>query len=129
MAVRTIEQVTGANRVGTAPARGDRIVDIAYNAGTGDQPVRCATAAYVTHGFPTFNCHGYVGGSSGSPWLTPGPGRHRQVVGLIGGLHQGGCYEYTSYSPSFAADVARLVARASAGTHPDTAPEPGGDGC
>jgi V8-like Glu-specific endopeptidase len=125
-----IQDVTGANVLGQAPRSGTRITDVAYNAGIDDQPVRCATSTYWTAGYPTFNCHGFVGGSSGSPWLTTVPGTHVHVVrGVIGGLHQGGCFEYTSYSPAFTGDAYRLLARATLGIHPDSAPEPGSDGC
>jgi V8-like Glu-specific endopeptidase len=125
-----IEDVTGANLLGVAPRSRTTITDVAYNAGIDDQPIRCTTSTYSTDGYPTFNCHGYVGGSSGSPWLSTIPGTHVKLVrGVIGGLHQGGCYEYTSYSSAFTGDVYRLLARASFGIHPDSAPEPGGDGC
>ncbi len=125
-----VQDVTGGNYLGLAPRPGQTITDVAYNAGIDDQPVHCATTVYTTDGYPTFNCHGYVGGSSGSPWLVTAPGsKLTYVEGVIGGLHQGGCYEYTSYSPRFTADVYTLLIRATFGVHPDTAPEPGGDGC
>ncbi len=127
---RQLQDVTGAEVLGRAPAPGSTITDVAYNAGIDDRPIRCTTTIYDTDGYPTFNCHGYVGGSSGSPWLATAPGTHRSVVvGVIGGLHQGGCFEYTSYSPAFGRDVARLVARAAQGDDPDTVPRAGGDGC
>lgn len=124
-----VQDVTGADLLGQAPAPGTTITDVAYNVGLDDQPVRCTVAVYWTGGYPSFDCHGYVGGSSGSPWLAKGPGQLAHVVGVIGGLHQGGCYEYTSYSPAFGPDVHRLIVRATHGDHPDTVPEPGGDGC
>lgn len=125
-----LQDVTGAEVLGTAPAQGTAITDIAYNAGLDDKPIRCATTSYLTDGYPAFNCHGFVGGSSGSPWLTSVAGTSRQVVvGVIGGLHQGGCYEYTSYSSAFTGDVRRLINRAARGDRPDTAPQAGSDGC
>ena len=119
-------------RTGSAPppGAGSTITDVAYNAGIDDRPVACTVPTYRTMGYPSFNCHGYVGGSSGSPWLSRQPGRRLDVVrGVIGGLHQGGCYEYTSYSPLFTPDVRRLLVRVIHGGHPDVAPEPGSDGC
>lgn len=125
-----IEDVTGANALGQAPSDGRTITDVAYNSGIDDQPITCTTTAYYTDGFPSFNCHGYVGGSSGSPWLATLPGSDRSVVvGVIGGLHQGGCYEYTSYSSAFGPDVYALLFRATLGLHPDTVPDAGSDGC
>lgn len=123
-----IQDVTGANTLGTAPTVGAAITDIAYNAGRDDDPIRCTTSAYRTAGYPSFNCHGYVGGSSGSPWLTRGSGR-KTVRGVIGGLHQGGCFEYTSYSSPFTWAVYRLLARAARDESPDVVPVAGGDGC
>jgi len=125
----SLQSVTGANVLGQAPAAGTAVTDIAYNAGLDDQAIHCAVRVYWTDGFPSFNCHGYVGGSSGSPWLLKGPGGITSVVGVIGGLHQGGCYEYTSYSPAFRPDVYTLIARATLGLRPDTVPQAGSDGC
>ncbi|MDI5962024.1 trypsin-like serine peptidase [Streptantibioticus silvisoli] len=124
-----VQDVTGANVLGQAPRSGSTITDVAYNAGLDDQPIRCVTGVYYTDGYPSFNCHGYVGGSSGSPWITGGPGHLTFVVGVIAGLHQGGCYEYTSYSPAFRPDVYQLIARATLGLPADTVPAAGGDGC
>lgn len=126
----TVQQVTGAEVLGRAPRPGAAITDVAYNAGIDDQPIRCATKTYSTDGFPSFNCHGYVGGSSGSPWLATVPGSHLTFVeGVIGGLHQGGCYEYTSYSSAFTSDVQQLILRATLELRPDTVPAAGSDGC
>jgi V8-like Glu-specific endopeptidase len=125
-----VQDVAGANILGQAPGSDQTITDIAYNAGIDDQPVRCTTAVYYTDDFPSFNCHGYVGGSSGSPWLSTAPGSHQTYVeGIIAGLHQGGCYEYTSYSPAFTPDAYKLIVRATFGVHPDIVPTAGGDGC
>jgi hypothetical protein len=126
---KRIQDVTGGKTLATAPAAGTSITDVAYNAGRNDDPIRCSTTAYRTDGYPAFNCHGYVGGSSGSPWLTRFGARTAVVHGVIGGLHQGGCYEYTSYSSPFTWAVYVLLARASAHAAADVAPEPGGDGC
>ncbi|SEG10758.1 Trypsin [Actinacidiphila yanglinensis] len=125
-----IQDVTGAEVLGTAPRAGQAVTDVAYNAGIDDLPIHCATTVTYTDGSPGFNCHGYVGGSSGSPWLSTVPGTHRtEVVGVIGGLHQGGCYEYTSYSSPFTVQAETLILRATLGLHPDVVPAAGSDGC
>jgi hypothetical protein len=125
-----VQDVTGGNLLGLAPRPGQRVTDVAYNAGIDDQPIKCAVRVYYTSGFPSFNCHGYVGGSSGSPWLVAVPHTHLSfVVGVIGGLHQGGCFEYTSYSSAFRADVYGLLLRAVAGARADAVPVAGSDGC
>lgn len=119
-----IEDVTGGNILGTAPTGGRPITDVAYNAGRDDRPIRCTVPTYPTEGFPSFDCGGYVGGSSGSPWLD-----HGVVRGVIGGLHQGGCVDYTSYSSPFTLQVFVLYARAIVGGPGQIVPTPGGDGC
>lgn len=125
-----VQDVTGGNALEPAPPAGSRVTDIAYNAGIGDRPIACTVPVYYTDGYPSFNCHGYVGGSSGSPWLSRVPGRHQMAVrGVIGGLHQGGCYEFTSYSAPFGGGVLRLLDRAASGRPADTVPAPPGDGC
>jgi hypothetical protein len=125
-----LQQVTGANLLGVAPPTGTTITDLAYNGGVGGAAITCTVPVYYTDGFPGFNCHGYVGGSSGSPWLARlGPSHAYAVVGLIAGLHQGGCYEYTSYSPALHLDAYQLLLRASSGGPADTVPPAGSDGC
>lgn len=124
-----IQDVTGANLLGTAPTVGTRITDIAYNAGVDDRPIRCSVPVYFTGGYPGFNCSNFQGGVSGSPLLARGPLGTRVVVGVIGGLHQGGCYDYTSYSSRFTPAVFGLLARAASHARPDIVRAPGGDGC
>ena len=75
-------------------------------------PISCTTRTYRRSGYPAFDCHGYVGGTSGAPWLSGVPGREGVVTGVIGGLQEGGDVERTSYSPAFGADIMRLYRRA-----------------
>lgn len=125
-----IQEVTGANRIGVAPTAGQPVTDVAYNEGRNDVPVTCTVPAYLTSSYPSFDCHDYVGGSSGSPWLTASPGTTIRVTrGVIGGLHQGGCFEFTSYTAPFAADIWAFIKRAEFRIHPDVAPIPGPSGC
>jgi hypothetical protein len=51
------------------------------------------------------------------------------VVGVIGGLHQGGCSADTSYSAPFLPDVYQVWLRATLGKTPDVLPRPGSSGC
>jgi V8-like Glu-specific endopeptidase len=125
-----VQDVTGGNGLGFAPTTGLQVTDVAYNEGLDDQPIACTTTVYRDQDFPAFNCHGYVGGSSGSPWLVTIPGTKLTTVdGVIGGLHQGGCYEYTSYSAPFTARADALLLRAVLHARPDTVPAAGSDGC
>lgn len=127
-----VQDVTGAYQLPAFPGlqAGATITDIAYNSGINDQPITCTTTVYFTRNYPSFDCHGYVGGSSGSPWLTTDPSTNTTYVqGVLGGLHQGGCYEYTSYSAPFGSNVTQLLSRAMLGSQPDTVPAPGSSGC
>ena len=123
-----IQAVTGANRLGFGAAPGERVTVPAYPAGTDNDPVTCTTSVYFKGVFPAFNCNPYVGGTSGSPWLLNGA-HGPTVVGIIAGLHQGGCYSWTSYSSRLGTVAHRAFRRAALGAAPDTAPSPGSDGC
>jgi V8-like Glu-specific endopeptidase len=122
---RQIEQVTGANHLGFAPHAGQRVTVPAYPAGTNNEPITCTAPVYFEGIYPAFNCNPYPGGTSGSPWLAHG----RRVVGLIGGLHQGGCFTWTSYSPPFGRAIHRAYERAVRRATPDVVPPAGSDGC
>ncbi len=118
-----IQTVTGANRIATSPASGERITVPAYPAGQGGNPITCSTRTYALGPYPAFNCTPYEGGTSGAPWL------HRSrsgwtVLGIIGGLNQGGCYPWTSYSPVFGKPLRRAMAAATTRGPPSTLPAP-----
>ena len=76
------------------------------------------------HGYPAFRCGGFVGGTSGGPWLADyntQTGRG-DLYGVTGGRHQGGCVNWVSYSSSFNADTMAVYERAVAGQPPDVIP-------
>ncbi len=127
--VRTeIEQAVGAFARGSGAVRGQRVTIIGYPAGGPNNPITCTTTVYLVRRFPSFDCRGFVSGTSGGPWLRVtrhGP----QIVGVIGGLNQGGCYDYTSHSARLARDADTAYGRASEGAPPDVAPVGDGDGC
>jgi V8-like Glu-specific endopeptidase len=124
-----IEQVTGAYRLGATAVRGERVTITGYPAGGPDAPITCAATVYPTGAYASFDCRGFVGGTSGSPWVQAT--KHgSQIVGVIGGLDQGGCQDYTSYSPPLGYDADVAYRRASRGSGAgDVAPRAGGDGC
>ncbi len=127
--VRTeIQQVTGAYRLGTTATSGERITVPGDPAGTDNDPITCTTTTYMAHGFPSFDCRGYVSGTSGSPWLADAA-TDPTIVGVIGGLNQGGCVDYTSYSSPLDQTTRIAYARASDEVAGDVAPAPDGDGC
>ncbi len=124
----TLASVAGAAQLGVTPEPGTLIRVIGYNAGRNDPATTCVVPMRLSHDHPTFYCHGFVGGSSGSPWLLVDTGAPT-VVGMIGGRHQGGCTEYTSHSAVFTTAVTALVSRASDGGTPDEVPKAGSDDC
>ncbi len=124
-----LADVTGSESLGAAPTVGSSVTVVAYNAGRDDEPVTCVAKVFRIKGFPTFDCHGFVGGSSGSPWLTIDGTGHATVHGVIGGLKQGGCHEYRSHSSAFNNAVRILVDRAESGAKPDVVVEPDAPGC
>ncbi|MET3807339.1 V8-like Glu-specific endopeptidase [Nakamurella sp. UYEF19] len=125
-----LQSVTGANVLGFTPRPGTTVTIPAYPAGVDDAPISCTNQSYLLTGYTAFNCHGYFGGTSGSPFLVAtGNPRVKAVVGLIGGLHQGGCEDYTSYSSAFGIDIVKLWVRATLRGKPDVVPLAGSDGC
>lgn len=123
-----IQQVTGGYRLGSTAHSGDRVRVTGYDAGSDDSAITCAASVYTRSGFPAFDCGGYANGTSGSPWVMSTRSGN-EVVGVIGGFHQGGCVESTSYSPLLTPDTMAAYSSASSGTATDVAPVPGGNGC
>jgi V8-like Glu-specific endopeptidase len=124
----SIEQVTGADQLGGTPRSGEPITVLGYPAGSDNDAITCRTTVYFTATFPSFDCHGYVAGTSGGPWLATS-GRRTSIVGVIGGMNQGGCVESTSYASLLSQVARRVYAQAADHTAPDVAPAPAGDGC
>jgi len=125
--VRLGDLVTG-RAVAVAPASGTSVRIVAYRQGRHDEPISCTHPVYRHAGYPAFDCHGYVGGTSGAGWLVGAPGQE-VIRGVIGGLHHGGCTEFTSYSPRFDGDTLKLLQRAERGGPADVLPSPGSDAC
>lgn len=124
-----IQQVTGGYRLGTTAEHGQGVTVVGYPAGTTNDPITCQARIYLTGTFPSINCSGFVSGTSGSPWVRSSA-HGLEIVGVIGGLHQGGCIASTSYSSPLAHGAHHAYRRAVAHTVPaDVAPRPGGGGC
>jgi V8-like Glu-specific endopeptidase len=123
-----IQSVTGGLQLGNSVASGQDVTVPAYASGADDQPLTCTTSVYMDDGFPAFNCNPYPAGTSGGPWLLD-TGHGNVVVGIIGGLHAGGCYTYTSYSSAFSVATWNTYVRASMADPTATFPAPGSDDC
>lgn len=126
--VMRLQDVVGGNRLGTAPKAGSMARIPGYVLGALDKPITCRAPVYFHQGFPAFNCGGFGGGVSGSAWLA-GRGKIRTVVGVIGGLHQGGCMDSTSYSSRLGSAARTVLKRAAHHRFGDTFPAAPGDGC
>jgi V8-like Glu-specific endopeptidase len=123
-----LQSVTGANRLGVAPKRGTAVTVTGYPLGVGGSPIHCRTKVFYDGAFPGFHCDGFADGTSGGPWVAGG-GHRRTVVGLIAGLHQGGCVASTSYSSVLGAAAQAALRRAAHHKPGDDFPSPPGDGC
>jgi V8-like Glu-specific endopeptidase len=122
-------QIMGGKRIGDVVGANDLLVNQGYDkrvlvAGypakenyPADRPVGCAgRTARQSRSQLRFDCHGFYGGTSGSPWLSDYDNHSQSghVIGLIGGFQEGGSEEWRSYSPLFTANVTRLLATADA---------------
>ena len=111
---QTVDGAVGS--VGRPAASGGRPrpVDAVRGYGTGpiDPQLTCATTrAHASRASPTVDCPGFRAGTSGAPWLARrAPPRAAGIVGLVGGLQQGGCTADMSYSPAFDATRGRCSA-------------------
>lgn len=110
----TIEDVTGANRIGIGTGYGSLVEVIGYPDSL-DSPVTCRN--YTTEFSATqlsWACGGYPNGTSGGPFLIDVDSRTGTgvVVGVIGGYEQGGDTPDVSYSTYFGASVQTLYQQA-----------------
>ena len=112
---RRIQDVVGSAAFGT-PDPGRPVKVLGYPMGVGGRPVACTSSLFLTRGFPSIACTGLPAGVSGGPWLQAG-----RIVGVTGGLDQGGCGD-TTYSAPIASALPALVARAESGARGDSAP-------
>jgi hypothetical protein len=117
-------QVGSALSLGAAPAAGSTVSIIAYLAGVGGKPIGCQASTRTVEGYPELPCAGLADGTSGAPWISGST-----VVGVIGGLHGGGCAENLSYSAPFDEHTTDLLTRAEAGGPGDVPPPAFNDEC
>lgn len=125
-----VQDVVGANVLGLAPQPGTTVSVDGYLFGLNDRPLSCTGPVSQTVGYPTFDCQGMAAGTSGGPWLihTVLP-QLTFTVGVVGGLHQGGCTDSTSYTSPFTWDVYALWLRAVFGAPSDVVPFPACGDC
>jgi V8-like Glu-specific endopeptidase len=113
---RAIQQVLGADTLTFNPGYRNLVRVTGYPASR-DRPITCQN--WTTRESATqlrFDCYGFTGGTSGSPWITgfnPATGTGR-IVGVIGGYQQGGNTAGISYSAYLGNAIKQLYRQASA---------------
>ncbi|HEX6470573.1 MAG TPA: trypsin-like peptidase domain-containing protein [Streptosporangiaceae bacterium] len=116
---RRIADVVGANRLVTDQGYTDKVRVIGYpmkKYAPVDEPIYCNVTTHKAFRYQIrFDCNGFYGGTSGSPWIKnyDTTTRRGDVLGVIGGYQEGGRYDWRSYSPVFDKDIRHLYQTAS----------------
>ena len=109
-----IQQVLGGNHLGYDTGYQYLVRVTGYPSSAGD-PITCVNWTSMESATQLeFDCDGYTGGTSGSPWVTgfdPGT-RTGTIVGVIGGYQEGGETSSVSYSAYFGSAVQQLYQQA-----------------
>jgi V8-like Glu-specific endopeptidase len=111
-----IEQVLGANQLGFDPGY-QSLVRVTGYPSSADAPITCINwTAKQSDTQLQFNCGGFSGGTSGSPWVTRFNPRSRTgtILGVIGGYQEGGDTSSVSYSAYFGPAIHQLYTQAAA---------------
>ena len=112
-----IQQVLGANQLGYDTGYQYLVRVTGYPSGTG-APITCVNWTSMESATQLeFDCDGYTGGTSGSPWVTGFDPRTRTgtIVGVIGGYQEGGDTPSASFSAYFGSGIHQLYEQAIAG--------------
>ena len=112
-----IQQVLGANQLGYDTGYQYLVRVTGYPSSAG-APITCANwTSRQSASQLEFDCGGFTGGTSGSPWVTGFDPRTRTgtIVGVIGGYQQGGDTPSVSYSAYFGSGIYQLYQQAIAG--------------
>jgi V8-like Glu-specific endopeptidase len=109
-----IQQVLGADQI-AFDAGYQNLVRVTGYPSSADAAITCRN--WTSEQSATqlrFNCGGYTGGTSGSPFVTHFDSRSRTgtVVGVIGGYQQGGDTPSVSYSAYFGSGIQQLYQQA-----------------
>jgi len=111
---QNIQQVLGANQLGYDTGYQYRVRVTGYPSSAG-APITCVNWTSMESATQLeFDCDGYTGGTSGSPWVTGFDPRTRTgtIVGVIGGYQEGGDTPSVSYSAYFGSGVYQLYQQA-----------------
>jgi len=113
---KNIEDVLGADQLGIDRGYRNQVRVTGYPA-SADAPIACT--GWTSEQSPSqlrFECDGFTGGTSGSPWATdvdPQTGTGT-IVGVIGGYQEGGSTAAISYSPYLDEQIQQLYRQAAA---------------
>jgi V8-like Glu-specific endopeptidase len=111
---KNIQQVLGADRLGTDLGY-QYLVHVTGYPNSADAPITCVnwTSRFSSTQL-RFECAGYTGGTSGSPWVTEFSAHSRTgtIVGVIGGYQEGGDSPSISYSVRFGPAIMQLYRQA-----------------
>ncbi len=113
---KNIQQVLGANRLGI-DLHYRYLVHVTGYPNSSNSPITCVNwTGKSKNAQLEFDCAGYTGGTSGSPWVISFSLRSRTgtIVGLIGGYQDGGNKPAISYSPLLDAAIHQLYRQAEA---------------
>lgn len=108
-----IQQVLGADTLDFDPGYRNLVQVTGYPASR-DRPITCQN--WTTRQSATqlrFECDGFTGGTSGSPWLDPAAGTGR-IIGVLGGYQEGGSTAGVSYSAYLGSAIRQLYRQATA---------------
>jgi V8-like Glu-specific endopeptidase len=113
---RNIEDILGANQLSFDHGYRYLVRVTGYPDGA-QAPIACSN--WTSRESATqlrFECGGYTGGTSGSPWVTRfnPQTRNGTIVGVIGGYQEGGNTASVSYSPVLGEQVQQLYRQAEA---------------
>ena len=111
---KNIQQVLGASRLGTDQGY-QYLVHVTGYPDSENVPITCVNwTSRLSDTQLKFECAGYTGGTSGSPWVTKFiAGSHTgTIVGVIGGYQEGGDTPSLSYSVRFGPAVLALYRQA-----------------
>lgn len=122
-----IEDVTGAFRLGFKSHPGQSILLAGAAAGT-TRSVACRFDIRAYHNYSEFKCGGMGNDMAGAPMLL-GPYGHRHILGVVGGLHTGGCRDNVTYAAQFGWSMWVTFARAHSGARSDVLPAANSSRC
>lgn len=118
MAGRRIADVVGSNQLLVDQDYTNKVMVIGYPSKANypsDRPISCASRTHRQAKYQLrFDCGGFYGGTSGSPWMKDYDNRTQSgyVIGVIGGYQQGGSHDWRSYSSVFDGDISHLIVTA-----------------